>query len=69
LNLEEWKAWIDFMESRKISWITWSVSSKKETCSVLLPHAPAEGNWKKEDLNESGIRIREILRSFPSVQN
>jgi len=24
---------------------------------------------KKEDLNESGIRIREILRSYPSVQN
>ena len=69
LNLEEWKAWIDFMDSRKISWITWSVSSKIETCSVLLPHAPAEGNWKKEDLNESGIRIREILRSYPSVQN
>ncbi|MEI9807609.1 MAG: cellulase family glycosylhydrolase [Bacteroidota bacterium] len=24
LNEEEWKKWIDWMEARKLSWITWS---------------------------------------------
>ena len=64
LNVDEWNAWISWAESRKVSWITWSVSDKAETCSVLKPSASSEGNWKESDLKESGIRIREILRKL-----
>ena len=35
LNEEEWNRWIEWAEKNKISWITWSVSDKDETCSVL----------------------------------
>lgn len=59
----EWKKWIDWAEQHKISWIAWSVSDKDETCSVLKPSASSEGNWKESDLKESGIKVREILRS------
>ncbi|MEO7532063.1 MAG: glycoside hydrolase family 5 protein [Sediminibacterium sp.] len=65
LNDEEWKKWINWMEARKISWIVWSVADKNESCSVLLPTAADNGNWKETDLKESGKKVRALLKSFP----
>ncbi|GGB76458.1 hypothetical protein GCM10007424_15580 [Flavobacterium suaedae] len=64
LNEEEWQRWIDWMENRKISWITWSVSDKDETCSVLEKSASSTGNWKESDLKKSGKKSREYLRKL-----
>ncbi|MDQ6889432.1 MAG: glycoside hydrolase family 5 protein [Bacteroidota bacterium] len=62
INYEEWNKWITWAEKNNISWVTWSVSDKDETCSVLLPIADSSGNWQTKDLKESGIRTRELLR-------
>ncbi|MET0242916.1 MAG: glycoside hydrolase family 5 protein [Flavitalea sp.] len=64
LNLEEWDRWITWMESRKISWITWSVSDKDETCSVLQKSAASEGGWEEKDLKQSGTVIKKKLRQL-----
>jgi endoglucanase len=64
LNYEEWQKWIDWMEARGLSWITWSVSDKDETCSVLKPSAASDGKWKETDLKESGIKTRQYLRKY-----
>ena len=64
----EWKKWIDWMDAKGLSWITWSVSDKNETCSVLKPSAASNGKWKDEDIKESGIKTRGYLRSYPSVR-
>ena len=64
LNYTEWNKWIDWAEQNKVSWITWSVSDKNETCSVLLPSAASDGGWKQTDLKESGIKTRELLRKY-----
>jgi endoglucanase len=64
LNLEEWNTWINWMEERNISWVTWSVSDKDETCSVLQKSASSTGNWKESDLKESGKLSREFIRKF-----
>lgn len=61
---EEWKIWRDWMFENNISWITWSISDKNETCSMLLPQASSEGNWKESDLKESGKKTRSLLREF-----
>lgn len=60
----EWQRWIDWCEQRKISWVTWSVSDKDETCSVLQKSASSNGGWKDEDLKESGIKVRSMLRKY-----
>jgi endoglucanase len=60
----EWQRWIDWCEQHKISWVTWSVSDKDETCSVLQKSASSNGGWKDEDLKESGIKVREMLRKY-----
>ena len=64
LDLKAWQEYIDWMEARKLSWITWSVSDKDETCSILKKSAKSEGNWTEEDLKESGIKVREFLRKY-----
>jgi endoglucanase len=67
IDYEEWGKWIDWMDSKGLSWITWSVSDKNETCSVLYPSADSNGRWKDADLKESGLKAREYLRNYPSV--
>ena len=64
IDEEEWKRWINWAEQHKISWITWSVSDKDESCSVLQKDANANGNWKTKDLKESGIKVRSYLREL-----
>jgi len=63
IDYVEWNKWINWMEARKLSWITWSVSDKDESCSVLNKTASDYGGWKKDDLKESGTKTREILRA------
>lgn len=64
LNEVEWTKWIDWAEQNKVSWVTWSVSDKNETCSVLNPTAGSDGNWTDKDLKESGIKTRAFLRKY-----
>ena len=66
INYEEWNKWIEWSEKNNISWVTWSVSDKDETCSVLLPSADSSGNWQTKDLKESGIKTRELIRKYNS---
>ncbi|MEO7047686.1 MAG: glycoside hydrolase family 5 protein [Ferruginibacter sp.] len=58
----EWHKYIQWADEKKLSLITWSVSDKDETCSVLLPSASSKGKWKDSDLKQSGREVREILR-------
>ncbi|MUV02410.1 cellulase family glycosylhydrolase [Flavobacterium rakeshii] len=64
INYDEWQQWIDWMEERGLSWITWSISDKDETCSMLQKSASSTGEWKEKDLKESGIKTRNYLRSL-----
>lgn len=64
LNEEEWNRWIEWAEKNRISWITWSVSDKNETCSVLQPSAASTGGWKESDLKASGRKARALLRQY-----
>ncbi len=64
INYDSWNAWIEWMEANKISWVCWSIADKNETCSMLKPSASDTGNWKEEDLKESGIKTREKLREY-----
>ena len=64
LDDEEWNKYINWMQEKKLSWITWSVSDKDESCSVLNKSASSDGNWTDKDLKESGLKTREYLRGI-----
>jgi endoglucanase len=64
LDMDQWKAWMDWMEGHKISWCAWSIADKDETCSVLVPGAAATGGWAIKDLKSSGQHARDLLRTL-----
>lgn len=66
INYLAWKEYIDWMEAKGLSWITWSISDKDESCSMLNKSANSKGNWKDTDLKESGIKVRDYLRKYNS---
>ena len=64
IDTVEWQKWRDWSEKNNISWLTWSVADKNESCSILKNGVSAIGPWKDEDLKESGILIRKYLLAF-----
>ena len=56
---ESTMAWVDWMEDNDISYLFWSISDKKETCSMLYPSAPSEGPWAETDLSPWGKYVKE----------
>lgn len=63
-DYEEMDRYINWIVKNNLSWVNWSVSDKKEICSMLLPSASSKGKWKLSDLNESGVRTREYLHQL-----
>jgi len=61
IDQPEWNAYLDWMESDKLSWIVWSVSDKNETCSMLLPRALSTGNWDAGVLKSWGKISRSAI--------
>lgn len=55
---------IDWMNDKKLGWVTWSVSDKNEACSVLNASASGDGGWSDKDIKESGLNVRAYLREM-----
>lgn len=64
IDSAEWQRYIDWMQQRNISWVTWSVSDKEETCSVLNPSAASDGNWRDKDIKEAGKKAKAYLHQL-----
>ncbi|HMK17098.1 MAG TPA: glycoside hydrolase family 5 protein [Chitinophagaceae bacterium] len=64
LDNNEWEAFVRWMDEKKLSWIGWSVSDKKETCSVLERSASSNGNWADTDIKEWGRLIKSYLINY-----
>ncbi|GHT75062.1 hypothetical protein AGMMS50262_09330 [Bacteroidia bacterium] len=68
IDYPEWQAWTQWMADHRLSWAAWSISSKTETCSMIVADdqpgsipSPVS-NWKESDLTEWGNIIRNTLR-------
>ncbi len=63
IDIESWHEWTAWMEANSLSWAAWSISSKDETCSMLIPSAPVDGGWCDEDLKEWAKIVKSELES------
>lgn len=52
---------IDYMDSEKISWCSWSLCNKDECFSFIKPDCRKYSDWKEEDLTDVG---KLIFKSF-----
>ena len=68
IDYEELQIWMDWMEKNKISWVSWSVADKNETCSMLKPEAGDFGNWKEQDIKEWGLKTRSMIRKHSGLE-
>jgi len=59
----EWSLYLDWMGKNHLSWCTWSLSDKAETCSMLVPGSSASGYWSDEAVKEWGMISRTAIRS------
>ncbi|AYD47084.1 glycoside hydrolase family 5 protein [Arachidicoccus soli] len=64
VDMPEWEKWLDWAQKKGISWVVWSISDKNETCSMLKKFAKSNGGWKQNDLKESGIDTKELLKKY-----
>jgi len=64
IDYTEWNKFVSWMNDKGLSWVAWSVSDKKETCSVLSPSAASTGNWNNEDVKEWGKLTIEALKKY-----
>lgn len=67
IDYKEWDSYVQWIRNQKLSWITWSVSDKDESCSVLNTSASSKGNWKEEDIKASGLKTREYLKQYSNT--
>lgn len=52
--LDESRVWLDFLDSRGISWCNWSLCDKAETSAALKPGTSPTNLWTENDLTQSG---------------
>ena len=45
LDYKEWNKWI--MWATNLSWIAWSISNKKESCSMVNDRVDKVSNWEE----------------------
>jgi len=62
VDVESTQAWIEWMEDNDISYLFWSISDKKETCSMLYPSAVSEGPWADADISPWGCFVKKCLQ-------
>jgi endoglucanase len=68
LDIPEWTKWIEFIEKNRISWISWSISNKNETCSMILPRGSYDGGWATDVIKPTGVQTREFLRLYNTLR-
>ncbi|TLX78264.1 glycoside hydrolase family 5 protein [Labilibacter sediminis] len=68
-NREWTRDWVRFLDKHKLSWCNWSIADKDETASALIPGANVKGHWVESELSESGVYIRNVLRSHRGYSN
>lgn len=69
LDYVSWGEWEKLMAAGDVSWVTWSLSEKDESCSMILDGSvPANGGWRDGDLKEWGRFVRDRLQTLAQTK-
>ncbi|MCZ0070497.1 cellulase family glycosylhydrolase [Bacillus sonorensis] len=60
--LDQSREWLNYLDSKKISWVNWNLSDKQESSAALNSGASKTGGWSLSDLSASGKFVRENIR-------
>lgn len=63
VDVVEANNWWAFLDANKISWCNWSIADKEESSAAVKPGASPNGAWPESMLTQSGLLVREEIRS------
>lgn len=61
VNDYQWNQWMQFIKTKNLSWVAWSVADKEESCSMLQKTASSNGGWSEADIKNWGKMVRKYL--------
>ncbi|UTF59193.1 glycoside hydrolase family 5 protein [Gilvimarinus sp. DA14] len=59
--------WLDFMRKHHLTHANWALNDKDEGASMLKPGTAPDGNWTDDDLTESGLYVKSIIKGWHSI--
>ena len=62
---QESRIWVEWMRKNELTHCYWSMHSKAEAASILLPGSPPDANWTDANFSQSGKLIRDIIKNWP----
>ncbi len=69
LDYASWSEWERLADRNGVSWVTWSLADKNESCSMIRDsRVPADGGWTDGDLKEWGRFVRDRLKAKAGLQ-
>jgi endoglucanase len=61
---EETRRWFNFMEANQLSYLNWSVATRREGSAALFRGASPRGRWPERMITPSGKFVRDQLRAM-----
>jgi len=61
--LDESRTFLDFLDTKSISWVSWSLSNKNEGSSLLRPDSESPNGWADKELTPYGQFVFARLRA------
>lgn len=63
IDYNQSQQWMNLIKQYNLSYCSWSLSNKNETCSVIASWCQKTSGWSENELSESGKYIRSQFRS------
>jgi|SRR5690554_342823 len=60
--------WLKFIKDNQLSHTNWALNDKKEGASILKNGASADALWSDEDLTESGLYVKSIVKNWSAIR-
>jgi hypothetical protein len=58
--------WMNFMKDNQLNWCNWSIITKDEPSSVLIPSSSSLDNWTESDLTTIGKKVKNYMLNWPN---
>ena len=62
IDYNQAQAWLDFVNSNNISYVSWSLSNKNETSALISSSCTKTSGWTDSDLSEAGKWLKKALK-------
>ncbi len=62
MDVESWENWNNWADANDVSIVTWSMSEKDETCSMMVPGTDPMATWTDDQIKPWGKIVKDWLK-------